>query len=450
MVLLLTLSRNPSYAAATDAAKQPNAVPARPNILWLIGEDLGPEGLSRSGTAQVWTPHLDQLANQGVYYAHAYVGMVCSVSRSSFMTGMYAVSLGAHNHRTQTKQPLPDGVRVLTDWLRQAGYFTANVVNLPQDLGFKGTGKTDWNFKPGGKPFDSANWSDLKAHQPFYAQINFHETHRKFTAPAKADPTKVKLPPFYPDTAVTRADWAQYLDSATELDRKVGLVLQQLEKDGLADNTVVVFFGDNGAAMVRAKQFCYEESFHVPFILRWPKQFPAPKQVQPGKADERFIDGIDFAPTMLAIAGVTKPATMQGRVFLGDGAEAPREYVFGTRDRCDETVMCLRSVRDARYRYIRNFMPETPFLAHNQYKETQYPVWNLLKELHAQGKLTPAQEFLCQPHMPEEELYDLQTDPDEIHNLATSRTPEAQAALKRLRGILEQWMREVHDQGHPL
>jgi N-sulfoglucosamine sulfohydrolase len=450
LVPLLLCTRSSLAASETNPPTAAGNAPTRPNILWLIGEDLGPEGLSRSGTPEVWTPHLDQLAKQGVYYSHTYLGMVCSVSRSSFMTGMYAVSIGAHNHRTRDKQPLPDGVRVLTAWLRDAGYFTANIVNLPEGLGFKGTGKTDWNFKPGGKPFDSENWNDLKSHQPFYAQVNFHETHRKYNAPAKADPAKVKLPPYYPDTAVTRADWAQYLDAATELNRKVGLVLRQLEQEGLADNTVVVFFGDNGASMVRAKQFCYEESFHVPLIVRWPKQFPAPKQVQPGKVDARFIDGIDLAPTMLGIAGAKKPAKMQGRVFLGEGAEAPREYVFGSRDRCDETVMCLRSVRDARYRYIRNFMPETPFLAPNNYKETQYPVWNLLKELHAQGKLTPPQEFLCQPRMPAEELYDLQADADEIHNLATASSPEAQAALKRLRQILEQWMREVHDQGHPL
>lgn len=414
-------------------------------MLWLIAEDMGPEALSRSGTAQVWTPHLDQLAQQGVYYSHAYLGMVCSVSRSSFMTGMYAVSIGAHNHRTQDKKALPEDVRVLTDWLRQAGYYTANLVNLPPNLGFKGAGKTDWNFKPSAKPFDSANWADLKTHQPFYAQLNFHETHRKYNAPAKADPSKVVLPPYYPDSPVTRADWAQYLDSATELDRKVGLVLRQLEQDGLADNTVVVFFGDNGASMVRAKQFCYEEGFHVPLIVRWPKHFPAPTQVQPGAEEARFIDGIDLAPTMLAIAGVKKPAKMQGRVFLGDTAEAPPEYVFGTRDRCDETLMCIRSVRDARYRYIRNLTPQTPFLAPNQYKENQYPVWNLLKQLHAEGKLTPAQEFLCQPHMPDEELYDLQSDPDEIHNLATATQPEAQAALRRLRQVLEQWRREVND-----
>lgn len=421
----------------------------RPNILWLIAEDMGPEALSISGTPQASTPHLDKLARQGVRYTHAYAGMVCSVSRSAMITGMYATSIGAHNHRTQDKKPLPAGVKVLPEWMREAGYFTANVVTLPEACGFKGQGKTDWNFKTEGKTFDSSDWNDLKTHQPFYAQINFHETHRKYRAPAKADPAKVVIPPYYPDHPVTRKDWAEYLDSATELDGKIGRVLKQLEADGLADNTVIMFFGDNGASMVRAKQFCYEEGFHVPMIIRWPKQFPTPQQIKTGLVDERFIDAIDFAPTMLALAGAPKPAKMQGRVFLGEKAEAPRDLVFGTRDRCDSTVMRIRSVRDSRYRYIRNFTPEVPFLAPNNYKETQYPVWNLLKKLHAEGKLTQPQEFLCQPRMPEEELYNLETDPHEIHNLAESEKPEHRAELKKMRTALEKWIVDTGDQGQP-
>jgi arylsulfatase A-like enzyme len=422
---------------------------ARPNILWLISEDTGPEALSRNGTPQAATPNLDKLADQGVYFSHTYLGNVCSVSRSSFMTGMHAASIGAQNHRSHRtgKDPLPAGVRVLTDWLRDAGYFTANVVKLPDALGFIGTGKTDWNFTYEGKPFDSADWDDLKPHQPFYAQINFHETHRKFNAPAKADPAKVVLPPYYPDDPIVRKDWAAYLDSEIELDGKVGLVLAQLEKDGLADNTIIVYFGDNGACMARGKQFCYEEGFIVPLIIRWPKKFLTPKNFKPGTVEPRFIDGIDLAPTMLNIAGASKPPKMQGRNFLGDHAEVPREYVFGTRDRCDETVMRIRSVRDVRYRYIHNFTPGTPFLAPNDYKEMYYPVWNLLKQLHAEGKLTPTQEFLCQPRMPDEELYDLQTDPDEIHNLAASTNATHQAVLKKLRGVLDQWIVDVDDKG---
>lgn len=420
----------------------------RPNILWLIAEDFGPQ-LGCYGTQEVTTPNLDALAKSGVRFTRAYNGNVCSPSRSAFMTGMYSTTIGAHNHRSHRNDvhPLPDGVRVLTDWLRDDGYFTANLVELPQHFGFKGTGKTDWNFTYTNKPFDSKAWADLKTHQPFYAQINFKETHRDFHGPQKADPAKVEIPPYYPDHPITRQDMANYLDAASELDRKCGLIFQQLEKDGLADDTIIIFFGDNGAAHVRAKQFCYEEGHHVPLLIRWPKNFPAPKNFRPGSVDARFIEGIDLTATTLDIAGVTKPAKMQGRVFLGPRTEPDRAYTFGSRDRCDMTAMRIRTVRDTRWRYIRNFTPEIPFLVHNFYKEQQYPVWNLLKELNAQDKLTPAQTFFCQPRMPEEELYDLQTDPHQINNLAKSDTPEAQAALARLRTALETWIEETNDQG---
>jgi arylsulfatase A-like enzyme len=421
----------------------------RPNILWLTAEDFGPE-LASYGTSQVSSPHLDRLAAEGVRYTRAYTtAPVCSASRSAFMTGMYQTTIGAHNHRSHRDDgyTLPDGVRVITGWLRDAGYFTANIRQLPANFGFKGTGKTDWNFSVTEKPFDSDDWADLKSHQPFFAQINFQETHRKFHAPPQADPAQVEIPPYYPDHPVTRQDWAQYLDAASELDRKAGLILDQLAADGLAENTVVVFFGDHGQAHVRGKQFCYEEGLHIPLIIRWPAGFPVPAHYRPGTVDDRFIEAIDLAPTMLALAGAPKPPGMQGRVFLGDAAEPAREYAFGARDRCDETVFRLRTVRDVRYRYIRNFTPDRPFLQDNAYKERSYPVWNLLHELHAARKLTPAQEFLCQPTMPPEELYDLEADPHEIHNLAESTDPTHQQTLARLRGVLESWIEETDDQG---
>ncbi|MFZ2641162.1 MAG: sulfatase [Verrucomicrobiia bacterium] len=419
----------------------------RPNILWLIAEDFGTH-LGCYGTKEVWTPNLDKLAADGVRYTRAFTtAPVCSPSRSAFMTGMYQTAIGAHNHRSHRDDnyKLPDGVRVLPDWLRDAGYFTANLRELPKEFGFKGTGKTDWNFTYEGKPYDSDKWGDLKSHQPFYAQINFHETHRKFNGEKRADPAKVIIPPYYPDHPVTRADWAAYLDAATELDRKIGLILEQLKTEGLAENTVVIFFGDNGQAHVRGKQFCYDSGLRVPLIIRWPKGVPAPGNFKPGTVDNQILDSIDWSATTLAIAGAPKPPKMQGRVFLGDRAEPPREYSFGARDRCDETVFRFRTVRDARYRYIRNFTADRPFLQKNDYKERSYPVWNLLKELHAQGKLTPAQEALCAPTMPAEELYDLENDPYEIKNLASS--PEHAAVLKRLRGALEQWIADTHDTG---
>ena len=434
-----------SLAATTFPARGAD----RPNILWLVAEDFGPQ-LGCYETPQVWSPNLDRLAGQGVRYTRAYTtAPVCSASRSAFMTGMYQTTIGAHNHRSHRDDGyrLPSGVRLISDRMRDAGYFTANVRTLPPPCGFSGTGKTDWNFAHDGKPFDSDDWADLKPHQPFFAQVNFQETHRKFQAPKRADPARVAIPPYYPDHPVTRRDWAQYLDAAGELDRKVGLILGRLEADGLAETTVVVFTADHGQAHVRGKQFCYEEGLHVPLIVRWPKGFASPSQLRPGVVDDRLIEAIDLAPTFLAFAGVPRPAGMQGRVFLGDRAEPPREYVFGARDRCDETVFRFRTVRDARYRYIRNFTPDRPFLQPNEYKERSYPVWNLLKELDARGELTPVQKALTAPTMPPEELYDLDADPHEIHNLSSSSDPGHRAALNRLRGVLGRWIEATDDQG---
>jgi len=445
-VVYLTMGAG-NVSIASD--EKPTA-PARPNILWLIAEDFGVE-LGCYGTKEVWTPNLDRLAAEGVRYTRAFAtAPVCSASRSAFMTGMFQTTIGAHNHRSHRDDgyQLPNGVRLITDQFRDAGYFTANLRELPKSFGFSGTGKTDWNFYYPGKPFDSDRWQDLKSYQPFFAQINFHETHRKYNAPKKADPAKVEFPPYYPDHPVTREDWAAYLDSATELDRKIGLILEQLKADGLADNTVIVFFGDHGQSHVRGKQFCYDSGLHIPLIIRWAKSLPTPRHFNPDSVEDRLVAAIDFGPTMLALTGAKQTAKTDGEIFLGDHAAPPRQYVFGARDRCDETVFRFRTVRDARYRYIRNFTPERPFLQANEYKERSYPVWNLLKELHAAGKLTPVQEVLCAPTMPEEELYDLADDPFEIKNLATS--PEHREVIKRLRAALEKWIEDTNDQGRQL
>lgn len=422
----------------------------RPNILWLIAEDLSPH-LGCYGTREVWTPNLDRLAEAGVRYTRAFTtAPVCSASRSAFMTGMYQTTIGAHHHRSHRDDgyQLPDDVKVATDRFREAGYFTANLVKLPEDMGFKGSGKTDWNFSYAGKPFDSADWADLKAHQPFYAQINFSETHRKFHAPARADPAKVDLPPIYPDHPIARQDWAAYLDAASELDRKVGLILQQLETEGLAGNTMVVFIGDHGGAHVRGKQFVYDDGLRIPLIIRWPKGMTAPKNYQAGTVSDQLLCALDLTATSLSLAGAPKPANMQGRVFLGDRLEPARAYVFGARDRCDETMFRFRTVRDARYRYIRNFMPDRPFLQVNAYKERSYPVWNLIKELGAEGRLTDWQKnFYLAPAMPPEELYDMDADPFSMTNLVASTRPDDQDALRRLRAGLERWIVESDDQG---
>ena len=446
-----------AWASCGAGPAEPSAETARPNILWIIAEDLGTE-LGVYGHPEVETPNLDRLSAEGVRYTRAFTtAPVCSPSRSAFMTGMYQTTIGAHNHRSHREDghPLPDGVRVITDWLRDAGYLTANIVDLTGDddeTYFRGTGKTDWNFHYEGQPFDTDRWSDLAAGEPFYAQVNFPETHRGVEwdtaheyVERRADPAAVRMPPYYPDHPEARRDWAQYLNAVMSLDRKVGFVLDRLEDDGLAGRTVVVFMGDHGRAMVRGKQWPYDSGLHVPLIVRWPTGIPTPEGFEVGTVEDRLIAAIDVTATTLAIAGAGPPDGMQGQVFLGTRANPPREYVFGGRDRGDETVDRIRTVRDARYRYIRNDYPGRGLLQRNRYKEFTYPMIPLMRELEAEGRLTLVQARLLASTRPVEELYDVDADPYEIENLADD--PAHADVLARLRAAVDEWIVESNDQG---
>ena len=441
----------------------------KPNILWIIAEDMGPE-LACYGTTEVTTPALDKLAATGIRYQHAYtVTGVCSTSRSSFMTGMYAMSIGAHNHRSHRDDhfPLPDGVRVLTDWLRPEGYTTANIKQLTPDPElakfFKGTGKTDWNFTYESPvdskltPYDTDNWDDLKDNQPFYAQINFSETHRggawnnahkEIDHEILADPAKVEIPPYYPDHAVTRGVWAQYLNTVMSVDKKVAFIRELLVRDGLDKNTIVVFMGDHGRAMPRSKQWVYDSGLSIPLIIYWPEgnpDLPAPSNYKRGSVDKQLVQSIDLSATTLTFAGLQKPSKMEGRVFLGDQTETKHKYVFGGRDRGDETVLMIRTVRDKRYRYLRNKYPEKPFLQINRYKEASYPIIGIMRHLHSEGKLSGPPAALMAPSRSREELYDLQNDPWEINNLIDS--PKHAKIKKRLTAELDSWMDRIDDKG---
>lgn len=420
----------------------------RPNILWIFGDDLGVE-LGCYGCKQVRTPNLDRLAGEGMLYRNAFTtAPVCSASRSALITGMYATSIGAHHHRSHRNDgyKLPEGVKVITDYFRQAGYFTANVTTVAP--GVRGTGKTDFNFDAG-KVFDGNDWSQRKEDQPFYTQINFAEPHRgtppdvwartRKEAKQHVDPASVELPPYLADHPILRKDWAEYLDAIGVLDEKVGRVLKRLEEEGLAENTIVIFMGDNGRCHHRDKQFLYDGGIHVPLIVRWPGRIKA------GSVSEDLISGIDVSATSLALAGIERPARMQGRVFFGEQAQTPRECIFAARDRCDETADCIRCVRDKRWKYIRNFMPDRPYTQKNDYKEKSYPAWSLMAKLYAENKLTAAQRAFFEPGRPAEELYDLQSDPHEVKNLASSA--EHGETLKRMRARLEQWIAETGDQG---
>ena len=423
----------------------------RPNVLWIIGEDVGPE-FGCYGDPHAHTPNVDALAAEGLRFTRAFtVTPVCSTSRSSLLTGHYAWSFGAHNHRSNRggNHPLPGGVRLLTHRLRDAGYFTANVRKFPGKL--KGTGKTDWNFTVEGKEFDSADWSDLKGHQPFYAQVNFPETHRggswkdaQQTADPKTTPDEVTFPAYYPDDPVVRESWAAYYNALNVLDRKVGQVLDQLEADGLADNTVVVFLGDHGRAMPRGKQWAYDSGMHIPFIVRVPEKFRS-ERYTPGGVDGRLLESIDLTAQTLDWAGLPVPEAMHGRPFLGRLAGPPREYALGGRDRGDETVDRVRTLRDERFRYVRNYFPERPYSQLNRYKLTSYPIVRRMLELRDAGELAGPPADLMKPRRPREELYDVTADPDEVANLAGE--PAHRETLLRMRAELEAALDRVGDEG---
>lgn len=447
------------FAVAVFAPLHAGETVRRPNVLWIIAEDMSPH-LSIYGVPEVRTPHLDALARKGMRFDRAFVtGSVCSTSRSAFNTGMYQTTLGAHHQRSHRPDepgyrphPLPTGVRILADWMRDRGYLTADLVELPREVGFKGSAHTDWNFTYEGKPVDTAAWSDLPQRQPFYAQLNLPEAHRgpAWNAAAgklsvAADPAKVELPPYYPDHPVVRTDWANYLNSIMVLDAKVGRILDQLARDGLADTTVVVFMSDHGQAMVRAKQWVYDSGLRIPLIIYWPPGIPAPEGYRAGSVAEELVTALDLTATTLTLGGGTKPRQMHGRVLFGPQREPEPKYVFGARDRCDETVDRIRTVRSRQYRYVRNYYPERPFLQTNRYKELNYPTMWVLRELDAAGKLTPAQKQLTAPARSKEELYDLTADPHEVVNLVDS--PRHAAVLAEMRGALDEWVVATDDQG---
>jgi len=425
-------------ATAPKRARRTTNKKDRPNILWLISEDTGPE-LACYGNTVVKTPNLDQLAGEGALFTNAFVtGPVCSASRSAFMTGMYQTSIGAHNHRSHRNDAyaLPHPALLITEYFRRAGYFRCNCAGL----NYKQPGKTDWNFMTMLRPFDGTDWSQRATGQPFFAQMNFSLTHRDFRRDKKnpIDPDKVNLPPCYPDHPLARRDWADYLESLQLLDTEIGVALKWLEKEGAAENTIVMYFGDNGHPHVRGKQWLYEGGIHIPMMVRWPKH------IKPGTVAEDLVSTVDLAPTFLAMAGIEVPQYLQGHFFVNAGKRT-QPYIYAARDRCDETVDRIRCVRSKQYKYIRNYYPDRPYTQFNAYKKFQYPVLTLMQVLNKEGKLTPEQAQFMALTRPQEELYDLKADPYELHNLAGE--PQYKKILKEHSKKLDEWVKATVDRG---
>lgn len=435
-----------SGAAAGLAAAGCGGAAARPNILWIFAEDFSPD-LGCYGNRLVKTPNLDRLAQEGVRYTNCIcTAPVCSAARSALMVGMFQTSIGGHNHRSHRGDgyKLPEGVHTHTHYFRQAGYHTSN--SRTPAPGLTAGGKTDFNYSFDYPAFDGEDWSERAAGQPFYAQVNFSETHRAFKRfePSPVNPDDIELAPYYPDHPVVRGDIALYLDTAQHLDEKVGKVIQRLKDEGVYDDTIIFFFGDHGQALHRGKQWLYEQGILIPLIARIPEKF-RPADFAPGSVDERLMQHIDIAAASLKLAGIDPPANMQGRVFLGPGAEPEPRCAFSARDRCDETVDRIRAVRTKRWKLIRNFMPERPYSQRNHYKDTSYPALQVMRQLHAQGKLSgPPAQWMVE-RRPEFELYDLENDPHEIDNLAES--PQHAEKLAELTAALNEWIETSNDQG---
>ena len=421
-----------------------------PNILWLIAEDLSAADLGSYGNPAAVTPNLDRLAAEGTRYANAFTTTpVCSPSRSSLITGMYNTTINAHNHRShvgskspyQTGYRLPEPVKIIPRYLKEAGYTTFI------------WGKTDYNFNWDNEyDFDHStnaplkpelqNWQQLKQQQPFFAQIHFKETHHPWKGhPKVVDRSRIKLPPIYPETPDAIEQWGQYLDELAALDTKIGSVLQRLKADGLLDNTIIFFLSDHGREQLRAKQWVYDAGIHVPLIVHWPGHLPS------NAVDHQMISLIDVSATSLALAGIKPPAYMDGQNFLEPDA-TPRGHVVATRDRDDETFDRVRAVRTQRYKYIRNYYPELPWTQFNYYIEhtvdgtSNYPMFNLMKSLHSSGELTPEQALFWAPEKPAEELYDLKEDPFETVNLAERK--EMAGTLEQMRQYLREWIEYKH------
>jgi arylsulfatase A-like enzyme len=410
-----------------------------PNILWITSEDNGPH-LGCYGDAFADTPNIDRLAEKGVIYRHCWSNApVCAPARTTIISGLYPPSTGGQHMRSMVK--LPDGFRMYPELLREAGYYCTN------------NSKEDYNLAKPKQLWDEssrkAHWKNRQPGQPFFAVFNFTVSHesqiRKRPHTPKHDPGQVYVPAYHPDTSEVRLDWAQYYDKVTEMDTQVGRRLDELQAAGLAENTIVFYYGDHGSGMPRSKRWPYNSGLHVPLVVYIPAKFShlAPNDYVAGGESNRLVSFVDLAPTVVSLAGVKPPEYYQGHAFLGPYVTQPQPYLHGFRGRMDERYDMVRSVRDERFIYIRNYMPHKIYGQHIAYM-FQTPTTQVWKRMYDAGELQPPQTYFWQ-RKPAEELYDLQQDPDETKNLVSS--PEHRAILQRLRSAQQEQARRIRDLG---
>ena len=425
LALLLLASLAPVLA-------QPPDLPP-PNILWVSSEDNGPH-LGAYGDDYATTPNLDRLAARGLVYRNVWSTVpVCAPARTTIISGLYPSSTGAQHMRSRSR--LPDGFRFFPQVLREAGYYVTN------------NAKEDYNLeKPGGQgavwheSSREAHWRNRPEGMPFFSVFNFTVTHesqiRRRPHTQVHDPAGVRVPAYHPDTPEVRRDWAQYYDKLTEMDALVGERLAELEAAGLGDDTIVFYWADHGPGLPRGKRTALQTGLHVPLIVSVPEKYRhlAPADYAEGGRTDRLVGFIDFAPTMLSLVGIEPPPHLQGRAFLGAHEAEPKDFLFGFADRMDERYDLVRSVRDKRYLYARNFLVDRPYGQRLSY-QMETPTTRVWLRLFQEGELDGAQAAFWR-EKPSEELYDLETDPDLVNNLAGSAEHEAEreklaAALRR-------------------
>lgn len=421
-----------------------------PNILWITCEDISPN-LGCYGDAFAYTPHLDRLATEGVLFTQGFASApVCAVARSGIITGLYASSQGTQHMRCAGR--LPEGVFPYPHYLREAGYFCSN--NVKTDFNLDIDDKAVWDACS-----NTAHWRDRPdTTQPFFSIFNFTTSHEfkvneedtYLKAVEDVDPAILKqpgeapLPPYYPDTEAVRKLWARYYNIITAMDQQVGEVLQQLEEDGLAENTIVFFYSDHGAGIPRHKRWLYDSGLRVPWMVRVPEAYRNWLPQTPGSTTDELVSFVDLAPTALHLAGIPVPAHMQGRAFMGPDLSPPRDYLHAGRDRMDERYDMQRAVRDKQFKYVRYYEPFKPFC---QYMNTpeKGEIMQAIRSAAANGTLPEAGLHIVRENKPAEELFDLSKDPDELHNLADN--PDYAAVLARMRTAHDQWSDETMDTG---
>jgi arylsulfatase A-like enzyme len=435
---LMTTGAGLAMGAAV-AAPGRAAQSARPNIVWMVIHDVHAPLLGCYGNALAQTPAIDALAREGIRYDNAFsITPVCAPSRFALVTGAYP-SACAPAHQMRAEAKVPQALHPLPLHMRAAGYYCTN--NVFTDYNMNVDEAALWDACS-----IRAHWRDRPAGKPFFCVYNYLITHEGQVfgrAPTETDPAKVEVPPFLPDRPEIREVLARNIDMVNRQDAAVAHLMQELQTDGLTDDTFVFFLADHGGVHPRSKRYCYDDGLHVPLIVHVPANWRHMTHSPAGQSNAELVSHVDLAPTTLALAGAQTPKTMMGRAFLGARKTPPRQYVFSMRDRMDERYDLVHTVRDRRYRYIRNYNPQRVYGEHEAYEwqSIGYQVW---EQAHLAGDLNEVQGRFWR-EKPVEELYDAQSDPHSVSNLAGD--PAHAAQLATMRQALDAHLLEIHDNG---